>query len=139
MPTICPKCGSDRVQSFEAVHSGGTSTFAARAQGSHDLVGYVETTGQSSTQQAMLCAPPQKLQTFKIGLGIPFLGLMAGLLLTIFKVGDLVLSIVLVASLAAGIWYIQHAIRFNNGVYPGLLTAWRRKWLCQACHHQFEP
>lgn len=138
MPISCPRCGSDQVRSFEAVYSGGTSTFSARSRGSHDLVGYVDTSGQSSTEQAKLCTPPQKLQTFKVGCGIPFLGLILGFLLQVMKVGEVVLGVVLLGSLALGIWFIQHAVRFNSKVYPGLLAAWQRKWLCQSCHHQFE-
>jgi hypothetical protein len=98
----------------------------------------VDTHSESSTAQAQLCAPPQKIQTIRGGLGIPVLGLILGAILSAVNVGEVVLAVVVFGSIGFGIWFIQYGIRYNRTTYPALVAAWQRKWLCQACHNQFE-
>jgi len=125
--TVCPQCGDNNSQPCLAVYNAGTANIATAS---------VITTGVQQTKLAAQCAPPPLR-----GLGKAWDGVIGSYIVLCFLTGGLLLiafPIFVIVMIGMGVAESKHRA-FNRIEWPKLNAAWERMWVCQKCHHQFDP
>lgn len=127
---VCPKCGSDNIQSCQVIYQNGTISHSYTSTNGDDTV---NTSGVESTSLAQSVAPPAQKETHW-GKMIIF-GAFA-----VFSVLDGILWLAAILGLiAAGFFQTsQEANEYNEKQWPKEYKAWQHSYLCHRCGHYFQ-
>ena len=152
--TACPQCGDSNSQPCHAVWAAGTSSISTTTRGGGlaigsgnqltPMFGSGSTSGVQQTQMAAQCSPP----VYHPPMGMMWLGSLSGLigaisLLVILGNGPHVGSVAcMVVFGGVCAWAMRVFSRRNlaaAAIFNPTMLAWRRRWICHKCHHQFDP
>ena len=137
----CPACGSDNIQSYEAIYNGGratqTSTTDGISVGSDWSVGHANTSGSSITHLAKTCAPPVR-EVYR-GYGVfsfyLFLAIVAGAAL--FAIHPIASVIVIVFPLYKWAKKVNRVNAERNLKFIKLYKQWQHFYYCHRCGNRF--
>ncbi len=138
----CSKCGSDNIQSYEAIYNGGKSAQTSRTDGisvgSDWSVGHATTSGNSITHLAKTCAPPVKEIYGGCGVFIFYLILAIVVGAALFAIQLIVASlIVIVFPLYKWAKKITGVNAERDVEFSKAYTQWKRSYYCHRCGNRF--
>ena len=137
-----PACGSDNIQSYEAIYNGGratqTSTTDGISVGSDWSVGHANTSGSSITHLAKTCAPPVKEIYGGCGVFIFYLFLAIVVGAALFAIQPIVASlIVIVFPLYKWAKKITSVNAERDAEFSKAYTQWKHSYYCHRCGNRF--
>lgn len=136
---VCPRCGSDRVQSLALVHGAGMSTgrfgtFGASGDGG---VGFASTVGTHQSALSAQAAPPQMQSASEPWVlcgGMAIVSLYLGSLFEYLLIGiGVALAFFVVAAISA-----NGRRAHNETEYVKAIAKWKRSFMCERCGEVFE-
>ena len=145
LQTNCPKCNSEKTQSFPMAYRSGTSSGRIVGVGldvDGDL-GFGHGMTSSQTHVAKLTSPPaskgdgEMLGIIAIVLVVPILVLIAGT--AIFSIGlSIVMTLVAFVAVAA-FGYLRWKTKLPalQDAHRAAMLRWEQSWLCLKCGHRF--
>lgn len=127
---VCPKCGSDNIQSCQVIYQNGTISHSYTSTNGDNTV---NTSGVESTSLAQSVAPPAQKETHWGKMIV--IGAFA-----VFSVLDGILWLAAILGLiAAGFFQTsQEANEYNEKQWPKEYKAWQHSYLCHRCGHYFQ-
>ena len=127
---VCPKCGSDNIQSCQVIYQNGTVSHSYTSTNGDNTV---NTSGVESTSLAQSVAPPPQKETHWGGMVV------AGAF-AIFSLLDGILWLAAILALvAAGLFQTsQEASDYNAKQWKKEYYAWQHSYLCHRCGHYFQ-
>lgn len=133
----CPKCGSEDIQSYEAIYTGGkinhSSTTDSAFVGVESGIGRSSTTGITMSQLAQTCAPPVK-NTYSGQVRMYVFLILSGALGCIHPV------IGVIAFLFLGYRWYSRVSRINaeiNTEFSKIYGEWQNTYYCHKCANRF--
>lgn len=143
---VCPRCQSPMTQTFEEIYNQGTSNAIIKGEYFSNNWGVYRGRGQSMTQLARHCAPPQWRKPGEALQGLAILIAILGICLAfamIFILGTagfyfFLLSLLIANSIAGLLAYQGHRINQQaNAKNYAALDVWLTLWHCRKCGHDF--
>ena len=133
----CPKCGSENIQSYEVIYTGGRSSHVSTTEsvsaGTDFNIGHATTSGNSVSHLAQTCAPPVKQESHGCGclLMIIVLAFVAAIIHPVAAAVVLIALFMLYRSMN------KDVEEYNTKKYPGLYNQWLNSYYCHRCGHRF--
>ena len=127
---ICPKCGSDNIQSCQVIYQNGTvgHSYTTRS-GDYEA----NTSGVESTQLAQSVAPPAQKETHWGKMIVAGFFAVASFFDGVFWLG------VILALVAAGLFQTgTEASSYNENQWPREYKRWQHSYLCHRCGNYFQ-
>jgi transcription elongation factor Elf1 len=127
---VCPKCGSDNIQSCQVIYQNGTISHSYTSTNGDNTV---NTSGVESTSLAQSVAPPPKKDE-------PYMGVLGclGVAVVFYWWGWPVASIICVLAAIGNAISIKEAMDYNEKQWPKEYKAWQHSYLCHRCGHYFQ-
>ena len=165
--TNCPSCGDANTQPCHAAFAAGTTSVSTTTTGGGlalgvggrlaPMVGTASTKGVQMTNLAALCAPPAKpkIKPSQVGgllIGFGGLGVIGsglGFIYWLAQVNDrgmkddivmegATIAVIGVVSLIVTAVSMSGPMKVANAEHEQLLAAWRKRWVCHRCNHQWD-
>ena len=133
----CSKCGSENIQSYKVIYTGGQSNSFATTDsvsvGSDWSVGRANTEGKSISQLAQSCAPPKPKEEFGCFMYIFFW------IISCFTA--VIHPYVVIPAIIFSTWLLRSINKdietFNANEFPKIYDDWEHSYHCNRCGHRF--